>query len=143
LGTRNVRTTDRYSETGILEFKGGAKLASRRYVLNGTDLHAAIVGFANPEAGAIIIKDVIVHVTTVATGACTLDIGTTAVSATTTSDNLIDGLDVNAATGAFSDPGTNGKPAQLLASGKWITVDEKTGDATGLVGTLTILYLIP
>ena len=39
------------------------------------------------------------------------------------------------------DSGANAH-AQSLASGKWITVDEKTGDATGLVGTLYVYYTI-
>ncbi len=146
---RHFADKNRYTITPYLELQGGAKIASRKYSLSGATIHAAsggVVGFQNPENSTILILDTVLHVTTVATGACTLDIGTTTVGATTTSDNLIDGVDVNAATGVFtngSDAGSNGKSRQLLASGKWITVDEKTGDATGLVAELTILYLIP
>jgi hypothetical protein len=31
---------------------------------------------------------------------------------------------------------------KTLASGKWVTVDEKTGDAEGAIGTLFIHYHI-
>jgi hypothetical protein len=148
VGTRTLQERQRSIDTSYFSFKGGPTMAAKKVALNGTAIHAAS-GFAawqNPEAGSIIITDVILHLTTVATGACTLDIGTTATSAATTSDNLIDGLDVNAALGVFtngSDAGTNGKSRQLLAAGKWITVDEKTGDSTGLIAELTIFYLIP
>ena len=86
-------------------------------------------------------------ITTVATGACTLDVGLTAVSATTTSDTLLDGIDVNAATAVFDsmnyalDSGANAK-AQKLAEGKWVTFDEKSGDATGLAGKAYIEYVV-
>ena len=99
----------------------------------------------NPEGAKIIIQSVAFDRTAAATGANTADIGTTAVSAATTSDNLIDGLDTNAAAAVNSNllaavAGTNGRPAQSLASGKWVTYDSKSGDATGLVGTIYIAY---
>jgi hypothetical protein len=114
--------------------------------LAGATIHAAtngILAWANPEPVSIIITRVLLDITTIATAACTFDIGTTAVSATTTSDNLLTGVDAHAATGLFdniTDKGTNGKSKQKLASGKWVTLDEKTGDATGLVGNLYIEY---
>jgi hypothetical protein len=119
--------------------------------LNGTTMHAAtngIVSWTNPESSTIVITKVVLYTTTVATGACTLDIGTTATTATTTSDNLIDGVDANSAllitdnSATNGSAGTNGKPCQTLASGKWVTIDEKTGDSTGLVGTLYIHYYL-
>jgi hypothetical protein len=104
------------------------------------------VAWQNPESSTILVLRSVIRTTTVATGACTLDVGVTAVSAATTSDTLLDGIDVNAAIGVFDsmdpalDSGANAH-AQLVASGKWITVDEKTGDATGLVGTLYVFYV--
>jgi hypothetical protein len=151
LGTtpRSFRSTEKYIQTEYVEHRGGGKRSSRKIPLSGATIHAAsggVVAWQNPEKGSIIITGVFLHVTTVSTGACTLDIGTTTVGATTTSDNLIDGVDVNSAAGVFtngSDAGSNGKSRQLLAEGKWVTLDEKTGDATGLVAELTIEYLIP
>jgi len=116
------------------------------FPLVGADLHAAVVPAVTFPAAAIILR-VVADITTVATGACTLDVGYTAGSSVTTSDTLLDGIDVNAAIGVFDsmnaalDLGANAL-AQKAASGKWITVDEKTGDATGLVGNLYVSYIV-
>ena len=116
--------------------------------LDGATINAAtggVVAWQIPSASAILIERVIIDITTVATGACTLDIGYTATSAATSSDTLLDGIDANAATAVFDsmnaalDSGANAL-AQKGAAGKWITVDEKTGDATGLVANLYIYY---
>jgi hypothetical protein len=118
--------------------------------LTGAAIHAGtggVIAWQNPEGATIIILRVLLHLTTVATAACTLDIGVTAVGATTSSDTLLDGIDVNSAVGLFDsmnaalDGGANAL-AQSLASGKWITIDEKTGDATGLVANLIIQYIL-
>jgi hypothetical protein len=117
-----------------------------KVALAALDTGGGVFAWQNSEEGAsIIITRIILDVTTVATAACTLDIGTTATSAATVSDNLIDGLDVNAATGVFDNlgnAGTNGKTRQKLASGKWVTGRMKTGAAAGLVGSAYIEYLV-
>ena len=102
-----------------------------------------VFSWANPEAGAILVQHVVLNVTTKATGACTIDVGTTATNATTLSDTLIDGVDVNAAAGIFTNDesaGTNGKPFKRLAAGKWVTASVASGAITGLVGTYEIYY---
>jgi hypothetical protein len=115
--------------------------------LTGAALNAAVVGWQNPTGSDIIVTRVVLNLTTVATAACTLDVGVTAVSATTTSDTLLDGIDANAAIGVFDsmnaalDAGANAK-AQLVSAGKWVTFDEKTGDATGLVAKAYIYYFV-
>lgn len=116
----------------------------RSKALSGAaDTGGAVGAWQNPESGTIVINRLEVVVSTVATGACTIDAGTTAVGATTSSDNLIDGLDVNAATGLFdnyTEKGTNGKSRQTLAAGKWITFSRASGASAGLVGTAYIHY---
>lgn len=116
--------------------------------LSGATIHAAsggVVAWQVPAACAIIVDKVVLDVTTVSSGACTLDIGYTATDATTTSDTMLDGVDVNSAAAVFDssnaalDSGANAK-AQKCAASKWITIDEKTGDATGLVANLYIYY---
>ena len=133
---------------GTVTFDRGVKTAVT--ALSGATIHAAsggVVAWQNPEASSILVLRAILTITTVATGACTLDVGVTATSATTTSDTLLDGIDANAAIGTFDsmnaalDAGANAN-AQLLAAGKWVTVDEKTGDATGLVGKLYVQYIV-
>jgi hypothetical protein len=114
--------------------------------ITGAALQAANLTLWTAPAKSIILR-VLLDVTTVATGACTVDIGYTATSATTSSDTLLDGIDVNAATGLFDsmnaalDTGANAK-AQLAASGKWITADSASGDATGLVANAYIYYVL-
>lgn len=116
-----------------------------RVALNAVDTAGGVFAWANPHENNIAIINCVVHVSTVATGACTLDIGTTAVSATTSSNNLLTALDVNAATGVFdnnTDKGASGKTRQLLAPGKWVTASKASGATAGLVGYAYIEYIV-
>tara|TARA_R100000700_G_C3105141_1_gene100536 strand:- start:218 stop:667 length:450 start_codon:yes stop_codon:yes gene_type:complete len=102
------------------------------------------LAWANPEAEDIIIEGVLLDVTTAATGSATIDLGIAA-NATTTGDNLLDGVDVgSAAIMATSgvNGGTNGKMYQPMTSSQWITGDFNAS-AAGLVGNLYIKYFIP
>lgn len=110
----------------------------------GAALHAANLTLWTAPAAALIDR-VVLNITTKSTGASTIDIGYTAVGATTTSDTLLDGIDSGTAIGVFDsadptlDSGANAH-AQLAASGKWITADEASGDTTGLVANIYIFY---
>ena len=116
--------------------------------VNGTTLHAAANGILNlwTAPAAALIQRLIIDITTVATAACTLDIGYHATTLTT-SDTLLDGIDANAAVAVFDsmnaalDSGANAK-AQKAASGGFITIDEKTGDSTGMVANVYIQYIL-
>lgn len=113
--------------------------------LSGAAIHGVVLAWQNPEQATILIQRAIVMSTTIATAAGTLKVGTTPTSATTASANLIDTLDLNAAVGTFdniTDKGTLGKSRQSLASGKWVTFSEASGDLTGLVGILYIEYIL-
>ena len=116
-----------------------------RVALAAADTGGGVFSWQNPEGAAIVVERLVVDVTTDATGACTVDAGTTPTSATTLSDNLIDGLDVGAAAGTFdsiTDKGTNGKSRQKLAAGKWVTGSVASGASAGLVGYAYILYFV-
>jgi len=111
--------------------------------LAAVDTGGGIFSWANPESGDILIEHVALVVTTKTSAACTVDVGTTSVSATTPSDNLIDGKDINAAIGTFTNiesAGTNGKLMQRLAAGKWVTASVASGASAGLVGDYEIYY---
>lgn len=115
-----------------------------KVALAALDTGGGVLAWANPEAVSIIITGIFLNVTTKSTGACTLDVGTTATDATTSSDNLLDGVDVGTAIGLFdnvTEKGTNGKSRQLLATGKWITASKASGNAAGLVGFAYIRYV--
>ena len=97
----------------------------------------------NPENGPIVVTRIEVDVTTKSTAAGTMDIGTTTTSNSTSSDNMLDGLDVGSATGLFNnidDKGTNGKSHQRLAAGGWVTGSKASGALAGLVGNAYIHY---
>lgn len=114
--------------------------------LAAVDTAGGIFAWQNPEASEILIELVRLVVTTKTTGACAVDVGTTVTNATTSSDNLIDGKDINAATGTFSNldsAGTNGKAGQTLIAAKWVTCSVSGGGASaGLVGTYEIYYRV-
>lgn len=132
LGGTTIATTNRITKI--------AKVA-----LAAADTGGGVLAWANPESGSIIITRVVLDVTTKSTAACTLDVGTTATSATTSSDTLLDGLDVGTAAGTFDnveDQGTNGTSRQKLATGKWVTASMASGAAAGLVGYAYIEYFL-
>ena len=103
-----------------------------------------VLSWTNPEAGSIIITRILLDVTTASTGASTINAGTTATTSTTSSDNFIDGASAAtiAVLGNLGNAGVNGKTVQKLATGKWITVSEDTGDVTGLAGFAYIHYVV-
>lgn len=132
LGGTSIATTNRVSKI--------AKVA-----LGVADTGGGVLSWANPETGSIIITRVVLDVTTKSTGACTLDVGTTAASATTVVDTLLDGVDVGTAIGTFDnieDQGTNGTSRQKLATGKWVTASKASGAAAGLAGYAYIEYFL-
>lgn len=136
-GTKINRTAAEIDRGGLKKVTGA---------LAAVDTGGGIFSWQNPESGEILIEHVALKVTTKTTGACSADVGTTATNATTSSDNLIDGQDINAAAGTFTNAangGTNGKPAQRLASGKWVTGSVvASGASAGLVGTYEIYYQV-
>ncbi|HMZ31440.1 MAG TPA: hypothetical protein PLY13_02985, partial [Methanoregulaceae archaeon] len=99
--------------------------------------NAFAFAWQNPEATAILVHRVLVDVTAVAgTAGALLDVGT-AGNATTHSDNLLDGLDIQAATGLFDnieDKGSNGKTRQRLDA-KDGTTDYITGQILAAAGS--------
>lgn len=116
-----------------------------KVALGAADTGGGVLAWVNPEIASIIITRIVLDITTKSTVACTIDVGATATSATTTIDNLIDGLDINTAAGVFDnfeDQGTNGTSRQKLASGKWITASKATGAAAGTVGFAYIHYVV-
>lgn len=108
------------------------------------DTAGGFFSWTNPEGGAIAVMAIELDITTASTAACTVDVGAQATSATTLSDNLIDGKSV-ATAGLFNnvaDVGTNGKSHQRLASGKWVTGSVASGASAGVVGNVYIHYIV-
>ncbi|MFA7167966.1 MAG: hypothetical protein WC096_03625 [Sphaerochaetaceae bacterium] len=113
--------------------------------LAAVDTDGGIFSWKNPEAGDILIEHVALKVTTKTTDACTVDVGTTDIGATTSSDTLIDGVDVHTATGVFTNDesaGTSGKVRKRLKAGKWVTGSKASGASAGLKGAYEIYYIV-
>jgi hypothetical protein len=111
--------------------------------LVASDSAGGVFAWQNHHSESVIVTRVVIDLTTKSSGAGTLDVGMTATSAATSADNLIDGLDVNAATGVFDNvenQGTNGTGAQKVASGKWVTASKATGNMAGIVGSCYLHY---
>lgn len=107
------------------------------------DTAGGVLSLANPEGADLIIPSggFVLDITTKSTGAATVDAGI-ADDGETSSDTLIDGLDVNAAAGVFDnadDAGSNGGPVKWGAD-EYLTI---TASATvaGLVGSAYISYI--
>jgi hypothetical protein len=111
-------------------------------VLADADTAGGILALPNPEGQDFYITRVIVDVTTRSTGACTVDAGIAA-GATTSADNLIDGLSA-AAVGTYENQvngGTNGKAGQKWAADQFLTISRATGAAAGLRGKVYVEYV--
>lgn len=114
-----------------------------RVPLVASDAAGGLFAWQNKDRKAVIVERVILDIATPSTGACTADVGQTATSATTLSDNLIDGASLATAAKVLdnlNDAGTNGKSKQKVASDKWVTGSVASGASAGLVGYAYIHY---
>lgn len=102
-----------------------------------------VIKLLNPEGVDLIIPSggFGISVTTVSTGAATLDIGIDDDGATS-NDTLLDGIDVNAATGVFDngvDGGNNGGAVRWPAG--YYLVATASATTAGMVGIYWVNYL--
>lgn len=121
--------------TTVTPYQGCIKAA-----LAAVDSAGGVFALANPEGRDVIVTGVYLNVTTVATGACTVDAGIAA-TATTSADTLIDGQDVHTATGALGEKGSNGKVCKLWKDGQYLTGSVASGASAGLVGYVYVTYI--
>lgn len=103
-----------------------------------------IMSKANPFGETVVILDLILAVATPATGSATGDFGVAA-NGTTSSDTLMDDVDIGAAeicADTVTNKGTNGKRGRTWDSTEYVT---GTASATlaGLVGVYYIICLLP
>jgi len=113
--------------------------ASLQGSLTASDAAAGVFSLENTYGTDLAVSQVIIDVTTVATGACTVDVGVAATAIL--SDTVIDGLNVNAAAGMFDnhgDPGSNGAAVRKWKSGEFLTASVASGASSGLVGTYLV-----
>jgi hypothetical protein len=111
---------------------------------DAADTSGAVASIPNPEGRTVYVTALIVNLTTASSGAGTVDAGISA-NSTTLSDTLIDGLNVNAATGVFSnlrEPGSNGKAGQPWGATQYLTISRASGAVAGLRGEAIVEYLV-
>lgn len=123
------------------EQKGAYRVA---LVAGTTTTGGDVLAVANPEGADLIITRFLLDVTTPATGAATANAGVAA-NGTTSSDTLLDGVDIGTAAALFdnadaTDQGTNGKASRKWGSTQYITVTP-SATAAGLVGYAYIEYV--
>ena len=116
--------------------------------LSGGAANAFALALQNPESVAILVTRILIDITTAGgTATAVLNVGSAA-DATTTSDNLLDGIDANA-TATYDNlyathAGTNGRTVQKLdengGTTDYITAQILTEAATDLVGNAYIFY---
>jgi hypothetical protein len=113
-----------------------------KFTIAGTSSSANVFAYlGNPFGIDVVVKRLIVRITTQSTGASTLDIGIGATSSTA-NDGLIDGA--SAATAGLLDnalaanAGTNGKPSQVWTADAYLTIKEASGDVDGLAATIFV-----
>lgn len=106
-----------------------------------TTTAGGVLSLANPEGVKLLVTRLILHITTAADGAATVDAGIAA-NGTTSSDTLIDGKSV-ATAGAFdniTDKGSNGLPLREWGTTQYLTITA-SGTLAGMVGYAYIEYL--
>lgn len=116
-------------------------MAYKKALSAAADTAGAILSLANPEGADVVIKALIVNVTTASTGACTIDAGV-GTGATTKYDTLIDGLSV-ATAGCYSNlknAGTNGLATVIWPAASYLTISTASGAIAGAVGAAYVDY---
>jgi hypothetical protein len=110
---------------------------SKNALAAGVDTAGGLLAWANPEGQTILITEVYLNVTTIASAACTVSVGVAA-NGTTLNAGLITGQDVRTAVGCFTGAGK----AQQCTSSQFVTVSTASGASAGLVGNLYIGYIL-
>jgi len=116
---------------------------SYRVALKALAAAGGVLSVKNPAGVDLIVTRLVVDVQTAAPAVATVD-GGIAANGTTLSDNLIDGLDVNAATGVFDNVGSggvNGKAVAKWGASQYLTISQASGAVTGLAGYAHIEFI--
>jgi hypothetical protein len=130
---------------GLIDAKIDADVAAAGTVraavtaLAAVDTAGGVMAWQNPETVPILVVGFDLLVTTAATEACTVDVGVSG-DATTSDDTLLDGQDVNAATGIFRATAA----VRLDEKGgttDYITASKATGASAGIVGYGVVRYV--
>ena len=110
---------------------------------------ATVASITNPEGRDVVIIGATVAVTAASSVAGTWDLGAAAATATTTNDNLIDGVTSSVAVsgiryiGSTQAVGTNGARTRTWRSSNFVTLSRASGTLGSFRGVLMIEYIVP
>ncbi len=110
--------------------------------LTASDAAGGVFSVENDMGTSLVILRVVLQVTTGASGACTIDVGT-ASDGTTSANTLITGVNV-ADAGVFdniADKGASGSSRLKLGPGAFVTASMASGNTAGIVGQYAIYCL--
>ena len=113
-----------------------------RGALTASAAAGGVFSLQNTYGSNLVITRVIIYLTALTGSAGTMNVGV-GDSGSTSYDTLIDGLDVNSATGAYGNiknKGTNGEESELWGTSKYITAS-LTGEAGSLAGFYAVHVL--
>lgn len=102
------------------------------------DSAGGLFAWQNPWSVPILVHKLIVRATTLASAACTADFGVAA-NGTTSSDTLLDGIDLNGGTSPFASTAVL-QVDENGGSNDWITGSVATGASAGIVGQIYLAY---
>jgi hypothetical protein len=136
---------DQYINDGTNHAPAWVMLGIRKakVALAATAGAGGLLAWLNPEPVTIFVIRLVINLTTKSTGASTAAFGS-AVNGTTSSNNLLDAVNLGAAAGVFDNyvnHGAAGLAMVAVPAGQYVTGSQASGAVAGLVGQAHILYM--
>ena len=141
--TKYISATSGWVMLNTYYMSDGYQVSRGTIIAATTTTGGDCISWANPSGETIMIKNVIIDITTATSGAATLDVGVAA-NGTTSSETLIDDLDVGSAAivgTALIDGGTAGQGFRKCTSSQYVT-GTPSATVTGQVGNYEIEWKI-
>lgn len=145
LGTlvRYISSTSGYVAMNQFYNADGTIVARGAITAATTTTGGDCISWANPTGETIMIENVVLDITTQATGAANAEVGVAA-NGTTSSSTLMNTIDIGSAAAVFTaanDGGVAGQSFRKATSSQYVTMTP-SATAAGLVGTYAIYYRI-
>lgn len=131
-------------QSGAILDRGVGTVHRGRVALAAVDTAGGVFAVANPLGADCMLTGLWVDVTTVTSGACSLDAGIAA-NGTTLNDTMIDGASLASTTGVrnhIKNAGTNGAAALKWGASQYLTGSVATGASAALVGFAYYEYMV-
>lgn len=123
------------AQTGVAMVATNRLVKVAKVAMAGDNAPGGVFAFGNPEAGDIIVTNVVLNITTQSTAASTIDVGV-AVDGSTSDNSIFNGQSA-AAAGLFG-----ATTPVIVEAGEFVTASKASGDVTDLVGRAYIHYVL-